>query len=331
MINKIFKNLYPFSSIILLLNWNSYASEEKQCILEFVTNSSVKIKNKNDFEFCINELQERGVEAIIAIGGTSASGTKNRNKQLAEERVDTASLFVNKIFPNTRIKKINAGSQAQIGEKVHVSFIMANEKTEAQNSILSKKIDELEWELQNIEALLAASEGEVLELQSREKIHEEKHLSDMKEKDKLKKINKPHFRIAPRFGYDSILNNDDSHYLSVGAEAAWTNRESTFRPELGGKIMTSLGKIENNKVPNVTNAYGFFGLGLSAKGFLSGARFLVGEEWIKNSAGDSKKNNLGMGGEVRLGYEMENGFSIIADYGLTKNIQMIGFNLGYIF
>ncbi len=118
--------------------------------------------------------------------------------------------------------------------------------------------------------------------------------------------------------------------MSYGAEASWINRDSAFRPEVGGQIDTSAGgvKVGNDSVANITNTYGFVGLGTSALGFVTGIRGLVGYEWINIGNNLPEDNRFAVGGEARIGYEWKRGPSVFASYALTERLQMIGVDIG---
>jgi hypothetical protein len=116
------------ATIIMLFNQSTvYASDYSECIIEYSINSSVKIKNKEEFDNCLKSLKGKNIEAVVAIGGATPSGSLKRNKQLADERLKTTINYISNNFQNVRIKTYNVGVNDTIGKKVYLSFIMNDE------------------------------------------------------------------------------------------------------------------------------------------------------------------------------------------------------------
>ncbi|APJ04784.1 hypothetical protein [Silvanigrella aquatica] len=139
------------------------------------------------------------------------------------------------------------------------------------------------------------------------------------------------FYISPRIGVDAITKKSGGYFLSMGAEAVWiplTAYDGIFTTEVGAKFISSVDKVSQSSINKVRSFYGFLGVGTSVKkNIVTGIRLLIGNEWIELESSDSSaQNQLGMGGEVKIGYEWENKYSLFASYGLTQNIQMTGIN-----
>jgi hypothetical protein len=319
------------STIIMLFNQTTgYASDYTECIIEYSINSSVKIKNKEEFDNCLKSLKGKNIEAIVAIGGATPSGSLKRNKQLSDERIKTTINYISHNFPNVRIKTYNVGVNDTIGKKVYLSFVINDENNNENIVDLKNKISELDVELQNKEALLAASEIQAIELQTanRNLLQERNQQVFDKPRNPEKNLN---LRAAVRIGFDRVYHAEVmSNYLSVGSELSWSPISAFINPELGAKFTTSISQenLFDTNLKDVTNAYGFFGINTKIMGLIAGGRVLLGKEWLVFSENNPKADYFSTGGELRLGYLFDNKISIFGSYALTEHIQMMGIELG---
>ncbi|RDB35948.1 MAG: hypothetical protein DCC88_07425 [Spirobacillus cienkowskii] len=319
------------ATIIMLFNQSTvYASDYSECIIEYSINSSVKIKNKEEFDNCLKSLKGKNIEAVVAIGGATPSGSLKRNKQLADERLKTTINYISNNFQNVRIKTYNVGVNDTIGKKVYLSFIMNDENNIESTGYFKNKISELEVELQNKDALLAASEIQAIELQTANSnlLQERNQQVYNKTRHNERDLN---LHAAVRMGFDRVYNSTvTSNYLSVGSELSWTPIFSFINPELGAKFSTSISQenLFDTNLKDVTNAYGFFGVNTKIKGLIAGGRVLLGKEWLVFSENNPKADYFSTGGELRVGYLFDNKLSVFGSYALTEHIQMMGIELG---
>ncbi|WP_338637416.1 hypothetical protein [Spirobacillus cienkowskii] len=319
------------ATIIMLFNQSTvYASDYSECIIEYSINSSVKIKNKEEFDNCLKSLKGKNIEAVVAIGGATPSGSLKRNKQLADERLKTTINYISNNFQNVRIKTYNVGVNDTIGKKVYLSFIMNDEKNSESTGYFKNKISELEVEVQNKDALLAASEIQAIELQTANSnlLQERNQQVYNKTRHNERDLN---LHAAVRMGFDRVYNSTvTSNYLSVGSELSWTPIFSFINPEFGAKFSTSISQenLFDTNLKDVTNAYGFFGVNTKIKGLIAGGRVLLGKEWLVFSENNPKADYFSTGGELRVGYLFDNKLSVFGSYALTEHIQMMGIELG---
>lgn len=312
-----------------LLNNNvAQASEQKDCTIEFKLNSSVVLQNKNELDICLNQLEQKNIEAVTVIGSATQSGSSKRNKKLAKERALTISRIVKAKFPNAVIKNIDVGANEEIGKKTQIHFVLTDESAIQQTAKLQEQINLLEQNNRALENELekkekvAALENSALAAQQEKNKEAEKHSSFFNED--------PNFRVAVRGGVDSTRVKERHNYASIGGEFSWLNRDKYLRPEVGVKATSSIAdvKINGDTVNQVSNVYGFFGIGATALGLVGGVRLLVGGEWIDIANNIPHEDQVAVGGEARLGYEWKKGVSIFGSYGLTEHLQMIGVDIG---
>lgn len=319
-----------FSLYFLIGNSHAYANEEINCEVEFKTNSSVTFTINDSLEQCLSKIEGKKVEAATIIGSASATGSQKRNQILAQERAVTIGRVIKSKFPDASIKEISVGVNREIGRKIEINFLIKDETD-------TKKITELS---QTIEDLQVTTQKEKME---KEKQEEEQRIASInnkltqdsiREKEESSFFNgNPNFRVAFSSGINSTMQNSQRNYLALGGELAWLNRTTLFRPEVGAKFITSIDgvAINNQEVSRVMNAYGFLGGGFGLKGFVTGLRLLLGNEWIDIDNNTPTVNKFAVGGEARLGYEWEKGISIFINCGRTERIQMIGLDLGLSF
>jgi hypothetical protein len=304
------------------------ASEEFNCIIEFENNSSVNFINQNNLDECFEKLNNKDITAATIISSASLTGTKNHNFILSKETPTTLERIVKLKYPDILIKKISMGENKDLGRKNEIVFIIKDESDKKRISELTQSLEDIK--LKNQQDQLNKDLNEKQRLAS---IDDEIEQNKKNEKKNAFFNENPNFRVAIRTGMDTVVDGRYLNYLSGGAEFAWINRNTFIRPEVGVKFISSISgiKINDQEVTNVMNAYVFVGGGIGIKGFVTGARLLLGNEWIDINNKTEKINDFALGGEARIGYEWEKGISLFASYALTKRIQMIGADIGYSF
>lgn len=310
------------------LSAGAYASEEINCTVDFNNNSSVTFEDKDSLNQCLSKISDKTVDSATIIGSASLTGSKKRNLKLAKERATTLERVIKSKFPEANIKKISLGENSDAGRKSELIFIIRDDTDKKKITELSQTLEGLKIDIQQDKI-----NKKNLEEQRIASINEEARQSIKKEESNAFFNENPNFRLALRAGVDTLVDYSNLSYMSGGAEFAWINRNTFIRPEVGAKFMTSISgvKIEDKEVTNVMNAYGFVGGGFGLKGFVTGARLLLGNEWINVNDKTNKTNEFAVGGEARLGYEWEKGISVFGSYALTKRIQMIGVDVGLSF
>ncbi|APJ03674.1 hypothetical protein [Silvanigrella aquatica] len=318
------------SLYFLIGNAFAYASEEINCEVEFKNNSSVDFVLKDSLEKCLLKIEGKNLETAIIIGSATASGQIKHNQKLAQERAVTIGRVIHSKFPDASIKEISSGVNKKMGRKIEINFLIKDES-------YKQKVMELSKELENLQAV---NQKEKLKIEAFEEqqriasINDKLAQNSINEKEENSFFNsKPNFRVALSSGINSTMKGPHHNYFAAGGEFAWINRNTLFRPEVGAKFMTSIDgvSIHDQDVSRVMNAYGFLGGGIALKGFVTGARLLLGNEWINIDSNTPKINEFAAGGEARLGYEWEKGLSLFASYGRTERIQMIGLDVGLSF
>ncbi len=314
----------------LLFPITATALDERECSIEFENNSASIITNQDSMNYCFSRLENKLVENIVVYGSASIKGTNTKNQLLAAERAKKSISLLKKRYPDVPVKQLNPHQMKKMGTKAIVTFYY-KEPAEVKNiSLLETKISELDTEIKNKDALLAAADGEIEKLKKKENnsIYQDQQGSQQS-KDNITDHN---FRIGSLFTYDTYYRESGINYLSLGTEFSWLLKTQNFRPEIGAKIKTSIPnlKISDNNV-QVTNTYAFLGLGMSVNLFSAGLRVIGGKEWIKIPEKNINKSDLAAGGEARIGYEMEKGPSIFLTYSLTNNLQMLGLDVGLSF
>jgi len=305
----------------------SYASEEIGCKVEFQNNSSVSFAIEDSLDQCLLKLKGKNVDTAIIIGSASSSGSIIRNQKLAKERAATVGRVIKSKFPDASIKEISIGASKENGRKIEINFLVRDDTDKQKISELSQTLENLqattqkerlEWEKREEEQRIASLNDKLIQ----ESIHEKEENSFF--------YGNPNFRVAVSSGMNTIMKDSQRSYLAIGGEFAWINRNTLFRPEIGAKLTSSIDgvAINNQEVTRVINAFGFLGAGIGFKGFVTGARVLLGHEWINIDSDTNKVNGFATGGEARLGYECKKGFSIFASYGRTPRIQMISIDAG---
>ena len=319
-----------FSIYFLIGTSLANASEEIKCEVEFKNNSSVTFIVQDSLEQCLSKIRGKNLETAIILGSASASGSLSRNQKLSKERAVTIGRLIKSKFPDASIKEISLGVNKEFGRKIEINFLIKDESYKQRVMELSQTLEDLQ----------AINENEKLE---KEKQEEEQRIASINdkltqdsilEKEESSFFNgNPNFRIALSSGINTTMQGPQRNYLAAGGELAWINRTTLFRPEVGAKFMTSIDgvAVNNQKVSRVMNAYGFLGAGIGLKGFVTGARILLGNEWININNDTPAVNKFAAGGEARLGYEWEKGVSLFASYGRTERIQMIGIDAGLSF
>jgi hypothetical protein len=322
-----------FSLYFFVGNPIAYASEEMNCEVEFKNNSSVTFTDSESLEQCLSKLEGKKVEAATIIGSASPSGSRRHNQMLAQERATTIGRVLKSKFPEASIKEIGIGANKAAGRKIEINFLIKDEADKQKVAELSQTLENLQVTLQEKEKTLMEKEKQAEE-QRIASVNDKLAQDSIREKEEKSFFNgNPNFRAALSSGVNSTTQGPERNYFAVGGELAWINRSTLFRPEVGAKFMTSIDgtSINNQKVSRVMNAYGFLGGGIGLKGFVTGARVLVGNEWIDIDNNTPKVNKFAIGGEARLGYEWEKGVSVFASYGRTERIQMIGLDVGLSF
>lgn len=306
----------------------TFALEEKECVIEFENNSSKNITNEDNLNYCLSALANKKIENISAYGSSSSTGSLKKNNMLASERTEKSISILKQRFPGVPIKIFSLDKMKSLGTKATLTFLY-REPTEIKNiELLETKISEMETEIKNRDGLLASADYEMERLKKsyNNKVNQEKNERDNKSNEN------PDFRLGSLVTYDTYYKEGGINYLSLGTEFTWLNKKTSFRPEIGAKIKTSIPNlmISDSNV-QITNAYAILGWGMSFKELSAGLRILGGKEWIKVTEKNIDKNDLAFGGEARIGYETKKGPSIFLTYSLTNNLQMVGLDVGLSF
>lgn len=314
----------------LLFPITASALDEKECSIEFENNSSSVITNQDSMNYCFSRLENKQVENIVVYGSTTTKGTLTKNKKLAIDRAKKSISLLKKRYPDVPVKELNPYQMKSMGTKAIVMFYYKEPAENKNIAFLETKISEMDMEIKNKDALLAAADGEIEKLKKKDIDYN--YQTQQKNQQAINSYADPNFRIGSLFTYDTYYRESGINYLSLGSEFTWLIKSEHFRPEIGAKIKTSIPnlKLSDNNI-QVTNTYAIFGLGMTAQAFSAGLRVIGGKEWIKVPERNINKSDLAAGGEARIGFELEKGPSIFLTYSLTNNLQMIGLDVGLSF
>ncbi len=157
------------------------------------------------------------------------------------------------------------------------------------------------------------------------------------ESEDLKKMSRKNnsFLISPRLGVDSITDKNGGYFLSAGLDLTWkpavTYSNILLFPELGIKYLASVNNSSNKNINKVRNIYIFLGLETpKKKNIFTSIRLLTGNETIEFLNPDNNSNQINFGGELKLGYQINNSYEIYGTIGLTQHTQLMAVNFGIV-